>query len=67
MKILWLRESVLRNTTRGILALALAGLLLSISWTIGAPPASAETLEIQAGRSGEYSVLTAHQHYATDA
>ena len=59
MKILWLRESVLRNTTRGILALALAGLLLSISWTIGAPPASAETLEIHAVRTGlkiEYSV-----------
>ncbi len=59
MKILWLGESVLRNTTRGILALALAGLLLSISWTIGAPPASAETLEIHAVRTGlkiEYSV-----------
>ncbi len=52
------------------LRLALAGLLLSISWTIGAPPASAETLEIHAVRTGlkiEYSVPNSPSNVATDA
>jgi virginiamycin B lyase len=70
MKKLWLGRTVLRNVTRGILALAFAGLLLGVNWSIGAPPASAETLEIHAVRTGlkiEYSVPNSPSNVAPQA